>query len=144
MTSKIENNKYSESYGLDMEFRGSTEVEVDTTKDVVFQIFHADVPNEWYQMRDDLGVKKEMVSYGKKKTYTMSREQIRNVQNLKFRDFTVRLFGVTEEGHTVTCYVNGFRPYFYIMIPDEWSDTDNDEIEGEILERLRSLSLIHI
>ena len=138
MTSKIENNKYSESYGLDMEFRGSTEVEVDTTKDVVFQIFHADVPNEWYQMRDDLGVKKEMVSYGKKKTYTMSREQIRNVQNLKFRDFTVRLFGVTEEGHTVTCYVNGFRPYFYIMIPEEWSDTDNDEIEGEILERLRS------
>ena len=71
------------------------------------------------------------------KTYTMSREQIRNVQNLKFKDFTVRLFGVTEEGHTVT-YVNGFRPYFYIMIPDEWNDTDTDEIEGEILERLRS------
>ena len=65
MTSKIENNKYSESYGLDMEFRGF-EVEVDTTKDVVFQIFHADVPNEWYQMRDDLGVKKEMVLWKKR------------------------------------------------------------------------------
>ena len=24
------------------------------------------------------------------------------------------------------------------MIPEEWNDTDNDEIEGEILERLRS------
>mmetsp|Transcript_15796 Transcript_15796/g.64520 ORF Transcript_15796/g.64520 Transcript_15796/m.64520 type:complete len:1031 (-) Transcript_15796:2810-5902(-) len=34
----------------------------------------------------------------------------------------VRLFGVTDEGVSVFCLVEGFKPYFFVHIPPTWGD----------------------
>ena len=38
--------------------------------------------------------------------------------------FFVRLFGVTEDGRSVCCYVRGFAPYVYVEIPQNWNNHD--------------------
>lgn len=35
----------------------------------------------------------------------------------------IKVFGVTESGHSVTINFTGFRPFFYIKIPDDWDAT---------------------
>lgn len=38
--------------------------------------------------------------------------------------FRIHLFGVTRSGQSICCLVNGFHPFFYIKIPDTWTDND--------------------
>ena len=35
----------------------------------------------------------------------------------------IKVFGVTESGHSVTINFTGFQPFFYIKIPDDWDAT---------------------
>jgi len=41
-----------------------------------------------------------------------------------FWQFYVRLSGVTSLGHSVTCYVSGFKPYVYLQTPPHWNLAD--------------------
>ena len=34
----------------------------------------------------------------------------------------LRMFGVTEDGHSVCVHVHGFEPYFYAKVPDSFAD----------------------
>ena len=36
------------------------------------------------------------------------------------REFIITFYGKTIEGENVVCNVNGFKPYFYVRIPDSW------------------------
>ena len=36
--------------------------------------------------------------------------------------YNIFLFGVTQEGHSVCVNVKNYHPYFYIKIPDDWTD----------------------
>lgn len=38
--------------------------------------------------------------------------------------YFVRLFGVDEQGHSVSVYVNGFKPFLYVQTPESWTDDD--------------------
>ena len=38
--------------------------------------------------------------------------------------FQITLFGVTAEGYSVSLAVTGFKPFFFVEIPDSWSQTD--------------------
>ena len=38
--------------------------------------------------------------------------------------FQITLFGSTEDGKSVSAAVTGFRPYFYIELPDTWTSKD--------------------
>lgn len=35
-------------------------------------------------------------------------------------EYEIFMFGVTSEGHTVTTKVTGFRPYFFVKVPESW------------------------
>jgi DNA polymerase delta subunit 1 len=34
--------------------------------------------------------------------------------------YVIRCFGVTKEGVSVTCKINGFKPFYYIKVPDDF------------------------
>lgn len=38
------------------------------------------------------------------------------------REYVIRLFGVDKDGNSVSCHVNGFNPFFYVKIPNEWDN----------------------
>lgn len=56
--------------------------------------------------------------------------------------FYVRLFGVTEQGHSVSCYLAGWKPYLYVQIPERWNDVhvQNWIADLETKPKLASLS----
>jgi hypothetical protein len=41
-------------------------------------------------------------------------------------EFTVVLYGCTSEGHSVCVDVSGYRPYFYLSVPDNYTKSDLD------------------
>ncbi|KAJ2821266.1 DNA-directed DNA polymerase delta, partial [Coemansia erecta] len=43
-----------------------------------------------------------------------------------------RLFGVTEEGHSVVCFVQGFFPYFYCPAPSGFNEKDVPMVVAEL------------
>ncbi|XP_042018724.1 DNA polymerase delta catalytic subunit-like [Salvia splendens] len=54
----------------------------------------------------------------------------------------IRIFGVTEEGHSVCCNVHGFEPYFYISCPPGFGPDDisrfHQDLEGKMREANRN------
>lgn len=36
--------------------------------------------------------------------------------------YLITIFGITEEGHSVCIDINGFKPYFYVRIPQKWNN----------------------
>ncbi|XP_047958487.1 DNA polymerase delta catalytic subunit [Salvia hispanica] len=54
----------------------------------------------------------------------------------------IRIFGVTEEGHSVCCNVHGFEPYFYISCPPGFGPDDisrfHQVLEGKMRESNRN------
>ena len=38
--------------------------------------------------------------------------------------FGIRMYGVRKDGVSVSVTVKGFRPYFYIKVPEKWTDTN--------------------
>ncbi|KAJ2613724.1 DNA-directed DNA polymerase delta [Coemansia sp. RSA 1365] len=43
-----------------------------------------------------------------------------------------RLFGVTEDGHSVACFVQGFFPYFYCPAPSGFDEKDIPQVVSEL------------
>lgn len=36
----------------------------------------------------------------------------------------IRMFGITEEGNSVCCHIHGFTSYFYVSLPDTFTEKD--------------------
>lgn len=49
---------------------------------------------------------------------------------------TVRLFGVTADGHSVLCRVHGFKPYVYVQCPPQWADGDLEAKALQFIEHI--------
>ena len=39
------------------------------------------------------------------------------------QEFTITFYGKTEDKKDVTCNVIGFKPYFFMRVPDSWNET---------------------
>ena len=50
--------------------------------------------------------------------------------------FQITLFGVTAEGYSVSLAVTGFKPFFFVEIPDSWSQTDIQGYKSFLLNSL--------
>jgi hypothetical protein len=45
-----------------------------------------------------------------------------NISNVKNKDvYTIRCFGVTKTGVSVTCKITGFTPFYYIKVPNNFN-----------------------
>ena len=51
-------------------------------------------------------------------------------------EFIIQMFGVDEIGKTYSLIVNGFRPFFYVMVNDKWSIKMKDQFITHIKEKV--------
>ena len=45
------------------------------------------------------------------------------------KGFQILLFGSNHEGRSITVEITGFRPYFYVQIPETWSTMQKSAYE---------------
>ena len=36
--------------------------------------------------------------------------------------YKITLYGLTEDGKNIICNVNGYKPYYYVKVPNTWSE----------------------
>ena len=46
----------------------------------------------------------------------------------------IQMFGINEKGKTASIFVEGYSPFFYAKVGDEW----NEPIKCDFIEQLRS------
>ena len=59
-----------------------------------------------------------------------------NDNNSKYKDnkkYTIQMFGINSKGYSASIFVEGFNPFFYIKVGDNW----NDSIKTEFVSHLR-------
>jgi DNA polymerase delta subunit 1 len=71
------------------------------SEDVITDVFEEDEEDEWGGSREDP------------------------------RQYMIRIFGVTENGHSVASTISGFNPFFYVKVPTSWSRTKCAEFVKE-------------
>ena len=50
------------------------------------------------------------------------------------RQFIIQMFGINEIGETCCIYVNDYNPYFYIKVPDNWTNNEATELKIELVK----------
>jgi len=68
--------------------------------------------------------------------YDASRD---NGEENMFKDnnsFMIQMFGVDEFGKTYSVTVDGFKPFFYVMVNDNWSITMKEQFISHLKEKM--------
>ena len=52
----------------------------------------------------------------------------------KNKDLIIRGYGVTEDGNSICIHIEGFKPYFFFKIPQDWDNKKFDEFKRNILK----------
>jgi len=68
--------------------------------------------------------------------YDSSRE---NDEENSFKDmnaFMIQMFGVDEEGKTYSITVDGFRPFFYVLVNDKWSISMKEQFIADLKNKM--------
>jgi DNA polymerase elongation subunit (family B) len=63
-------------------------------------------------------------------------DENRFTQSKSNKEFIIQMFGINEKGETVSIYVEGYSPFFYIKVPDNWKDSHRCGIINQIREEL--------
>jgi hypothetical protein len=66
----------------------------------------------------------------------LENDENRFTQSKSNKEFTIQMFGINEKGETVSIYVEGYSPFFYIKVPDNWKDSHRCGIINQIREEL--------
>ena len=56
----------------------------------------------------------------------------------KDREFMIQMFGINEKGETASIFVEGFTPFFYVMVDDNWGDREKNGFIGELYQQIGS------
>jgi len=56
----------------------------------------------------------------------------------KDKEFIVQMFGINEKGETASIFVEGFSPFFYILVDDDWNDSDMMAFKSSLYKKLNS------
>ena len=57
-------------------------------------------------------------------------------KNKKSRKLIIRGYGVTDNGNSICIHVEGFQPYFFFKIPQDWTNKKFDEFKNNILKKV--------
>lgn len=52
------------------------------------------------------------------------------------KEFIVQMFGINETGETVSIIVDGFKPFFYVLVDDTWNDATKSLFINNIKEKI--------
>ena len=69
------------------------------------------------------------------KTQGESSDEEQNVYTDK-NQFVIQMFGVDEIGKTYSLIVNGFKPFFYVMVNDTWTIAMKDQFLIHIKDKI--------
>ena len=64
-------------------------------------------------------------------------EETNNYNNQDKYKYTIRIFGVTKEGYSVCATVTGFKPYFYVAIPNNWKNSQVNLLLNTISDSMK-------
>ena len=57
--------------------------------------------------------------------------------------YRIKLYGVNQNGNSISVTVNGFPPYFYIQLPDDWKKAHADKLYNRIKDILKEKNFSH-
>ena len=60
----------------------------------------------------------------------------------KNNEFAIQMFGVNETGETCSITVNGYKPFFYVKVGDDWTDSDARALNRDLSKRVKTSSVI--
>ena len=43
--------------------------------------------------------------------------------------FVIQMFGINEHGETSSIFVDDYKPFFYVLVNDDWTKAKKDEIK---------------
>ena len=75
--------------------------------------------------------------YSEKETFNNVSESEEEEERVVYKDttiFLIQIFGVNELGQTFSVIVEGFKPFFYVMVNDNW----NISIKDQFLENIKT------
>ena len=59
--------------------------------------------------------------------------ELSNPHEKRIKEFTVQMFGINEKGKTASIFVEGYNPFFYAKVGDDWTDS----IKCDFIEHLK-------
>jgi DNA polymerase elongation subunit (family B) len=48
-------------------------------------------------------------------------------------EYEIFMFGATADGYSITAKVKGFQPYFFVKVPQDWTQSDADALQEKLL-----------
>lgn len=54
------------------------------------------------------------------------------------KHYLIQMYGITEDGETVSVIAENFTPYFYVKVPDEWNTSHKAQLIGELYSAVGS------
>ena len=67
--------------------------------------------------------------------------QISNGSKKYVKSYEITMFGKNENGETAAITVQGFKPFFYVKVGDDWDENAVKEFYNEIFEPIRKEEL---
>ena len=99
-------------------YRGTTEYEQDTKKDIIFQTVDWDCEDAIFDEDEDED------NNEKPKVFVDKRE------------FIIRCYGVMKNGTSISALIRNFKPYFYIQVPNNWKQTHATQLLKHLKQKL--------
>ena len=64
-------------------------------------------------------------------------------KGISIPQYRIKLYGVNQNGNSISVTVNGFPPYFYIQLPDDWKKVHADKLYNRIKDILKEKNFSH-
>ncbi len=60
----------------------------------------------------------------------------------KKSQFAIQMFGVNELGETCSITVNGYKPFFYVKVGDNWTDSEARSLYHDLSKRINTTAIL--
>ena len=90
------------------------------TDDIIFQI------TDWKSY--DISIKNDDLEDENQDMDEISEKKIYK------KNLIIRGYGVTENGNSICIHIEGFQPYFFFKIPQDWTNKKFDEFKENVLK----------
>jgi DNA polymerase elongation subunit (family B) len=76
------------------------------------------------------------------KSFKLIDFQVYDERSEKKSQFAIQMFGVNETGETCSITVNGYKPFFYVKVGDNWTDSDARALYHDLSKRINTTAII--
>lgn len=59
----------------------------------------------------------------------------------KEKEYVIKAYGITEEGHSISIDFTGFNPYFFVRVPDGWNRNSIKQFKSRLQSRINKYSV---